>query len=68
MKVLTLAHLQNRMKVLLVQRGTQRAAANALGISQSHFCDILRGYRKPGPKMLAAMKLEEFTGYRTTGA
>lgn len=49
---------------LISETGSQRAAAASLAISQSHFCDILRGHRKPGPKTLAALGLEEVTAYR----
>ena len=61
----TIDTIRARMLKLIEEHGSQRAAAAALSISQSHFCDILRGYRKPGPKTLKAMGLEETIIYRT---
>jgi len=37
--------------------GSQRAAAVALGISQSYLSDLLRGTRKAGPKILSILGL-----------
>lgn len=60
----TIEHIRNRMLMMIAEMGSQRAAALALGISQAHLSDILRGHRNPGPKTLAALGLEEVTGYR----
>ena len=43
------------LKRLLKQHGSHRKTARALGISQPYFSDIISGYRKPGPKVLAAI-------------
>ena len=62
--LLTLEQVVARISRLIAASGSQRAAAAALGISQSHLCDILRGHRGPGPKTLEALDLEEVTSYR----
>jgi hypothetical protein len=62
----TIEQIRQRMLRLITAAGSQRGAAAALGISQSHLCDILRGHRKPGPKTLEALGLEEVTSYRPT--
>ena len=63
--LMTIEQVRARITRLIAETGSQRAAAAALGISQAHLSDILRGYRRPGPKTLEALGLEEFTGYRT---
>jgi DNA-binding transcriptional regulator YdaS (Cro superfamily) len=40
--------------------GSQRAAAESIGISQQYLNDVLRGRKQPGPKFLA------FFGYERT--
>ena len=62
--MMTVGHVRNRLKGLVLECGSQRAAGTSLGISQAHLCDILRGHREPGLKTLEALGLEEFTGYR----
>jgi hypothetical protein len=38
--------------------GTQKATAEALGISEQFLTDVLKGRRGPGPRLLKAMGLE----------
>lgn len=37
--------------------GSQQAAAVRLGVSATHFSDVVRGRQRPGPKILAALGL-----------
>jgi hypothetical protein len=37
--------------------GSQQAAAVALGVSTTHFSDVIRGRQVPGPKLLTALGL-----------
>ncbi len=55
--------VMERLAKLVSQHGSQRAAAAALGISQPHFCDMIHGRRRPGPKTLKALGLEETVVY-----
>ena len=59
--------LVSRLNALVTRHGSQRAAATALGISQSHLFDLLNGRRKPGPKTLAALGLTETISYTPNG-
>lgn len=57
--------VKNRLNKLIAQLGSQRAAADHLGVSQAHLHDILHDRRKPGPKVLDALGLEQIpVGYR----
>jgi transcriptional regulator with XRE-family HTH domain len=38
--------------------GSLRAKAKALGVSAGYLSDLLKGHRKPGPKLLGALGLE----------
>jgi transcriptional regulator with XRE-family HTH domain len=38
--------------------GSQKAAAKRLGVSEQYLCDVLKGRREPGKKLLDAL------GYR----
>ena len=42
----------------IAQMGSQKAAAAAWGISQPYLCDILKGHRPPGPKLVGALGYE----------
>ena len=47
-----------------LRRTTQKALADDLGLSKQYLCDVLRGRREPGPKILSALKLERVVTYR----
>ncbi len=51
------------LKELVKKHGSQRAAARALGIGQTQLFDIINGRRKPGPRTLKALGLEQVTTY-----
>jgi transcriptional regulator with XRE-family HTH domain len=38
--------------------GTLRSKAKVLGVSAGYLSDLLKGHRKPGPKLLNALGLE----------
>lgn len=38
--------------------GSQISRAKKLGISPAYLCDLLKGKRQPGPKLLEALGLE----------
>lgn len=54
----TPAALLERLRIVVAGAGTQDAAAKQLGISGAYLCDVLKGRREPGKKLLDAM------GYR----
>ena len=47
-----------------VAGSTQVAVAAELGVSTQYVCDVLRGTRQPGPKILTALGLERHVTYR----
>lgn len=55
--------LRAQLAKLVTKHGSQRAAAQALGLSQSYFLDLMRGRRQPGPKALKALGLEAAVAY-----
>jgi hypothetical protein len=44
--------------------GTQKAAAERIGVSEQYLCDVLQGRRKPGPKLVAGMGYTKVTYYQ----
>jgi transcriptional regulator with XRE-family HTH domain len=46
-----------------LDKGSQRTAAIALGVSQQYLSDVLTGARTPGPKILWALGLRRVMGY-----
>ena len=46
------------------QRGSQRALARELGVSEAYLSDIINGRRDPGRKILKALGLERVVDYR----
>ena len=59
-----LAHIQKRID----KAGSLRAWAKLVGVSAAYASDVMSGRRDPGPKILAALKIEkvpqEATRYR----
>ena len=45
------------------QAGSQRLAAQALGVSDAYLCDLKKGRREPGPKILTALGLRRIVEY-----
>jgi DNA-binding transcriptional regulator YdaS (Cro superfamily) len=49
---------------LYVKRaGSQRLAAQQLGVSDAYLCDVKKGRRDPGPKLLTALGLRRVVEY-----
>jgi transcriptional regulator with XRE-family HTH domain len=61
---MTQKQLMRKLELVVECEGTQRAAAEKLGITQSYLSDILNGRRDPGEKLLTALGLERETRYR----
>ena len=51
----------------LIGDGTQKAAAERLGVSQQYLSDVLNEAREPGPLILAGLGIERVVTYRTVG-
>lgn len=43
--------------------GSQKAVAEAIGVSPQYINDVLKGYRKPGQKILDFLEIEVKTVY-----
>lgn len=54
----TPAALLERIRIVVAGAGNQKAAAKRLGVSEQYLCDVLKGRREPGKKLLNAL------GYR----
>ena len=48
-------------------RGSQKAAAAELGVSEQHLSDVLNARREPGKKLVAALHVERVVTYRPRG-
>jgi len=51
----------------LIGDGTQKDAAEKLGVSQQYLSDVLNEAREPGPLILAGLGIERVVTYRTVG-
>jgi predicted transcriptional regulator len=49
-------------------KASQVSVAADLGIKPSYLCDLLKGRREPGPKVLKALGLERIVTYRRTAS
>lgn len=54
-----------RMQREVAKAGSQKAYASVLGISEQYLCDILRGRRELGEKVLKALKVRKVVLYET---
>jgi hypothetical protein len=54
----TPAALRERIRLVVAAAGSQDVSAKRLGISPQYLCDVLKGRREPGTKLLDAL------GYR----
>ena len=52
-----------KIEQIIEERGTQKAAAEFLGVSSQFLSDILKGRRDPGKKILDRMGLESSVVY-----
>lgn len=46
-----------------VDESTQRAVADDLELSEQYVCDVLKGRREPGRKMLRALGIRRIVSY-----
>ncbi len=65
-QTLTLRDVLRRIHILIGD-GTQKAAAEKLGVSQQYLSDVLNEAREPGPLILAGLGIERVVTYRTHG-
>lgn len=52
---------------MVQERGSQKAVAEALDISEQYLSDVLRDRREPGEKLLDALGVERVVTYRRKG-
>lgn len=52
-----------KIEQIIEARGTQKAAAESLGVSSQFLSDILKGRRDPGKKILDKLGLESSVVY-----
>jgi transcriptional regulator with XRE-family HTH domain len=52
-----------KIEQIIEAHGTQKAAAQFLGVSQQYLTDLLRGRRDPGKKILDKLGLESSVVY-----
>jgi hypothetical protein len=57
-----------KLQRMVQERGSQKAVATALDISEQYLCDVLRDRREPGEKLLDALGLERVVTYRAKGS
>lgn len=62
---LTLRDVLRRLHAVIGD-GTQKTAAEKLGVSQQYLSDVLNEAREPGPLILAALGIERVVTYRAT--
>ena len=55
--------LAKRLKDFVTEHGTQKEAAEELGISQSYLSDLIRHARQPGPDILRKLGLRKTVVY-----
>jgi len=63
---MTLTSFRKHLAKLAEEAGSQRNLAKRLGISPMFICDVLKGRRDPGDKMLKAMGFERRVSIRRT--
>lgn len=56
---ITEAQLRERLRAACDAAGGQRAYADTIGVSDGMVCFVLRGKRRPGPKICYALGLTE---------
>lgn len=52
-----------KLLALIEEKGTAKATAQSLGISQQYLSDVIKGRREPGEKLLSAMGLQSRVVY-----
>lgn len=54
-----------KVEKIIEERGTKKAAAEFLGVSQQYLGDLLKGRRDPGEKILSRLGLQAKVIYET---
>jgi transcriptional regulator with XRE-family HTH domain len=54
-----------KIERIIEERGTQRAAAEFLGVSPQYLTDLLKGRRDPGVKILSKLGLQSRVIYES---
>ena len=52
-----------KLRQLIAEKGTAKAAAQFLGVSSQYLSDVLKGRRDPGDKILSSMGLQSRVVY-----
>lgn len=69
MKAIDLEGLRVILKARAKKEGSERKLAEKLSVSYAYMNDLIRGKRRPGPKILAAIGFSEARVYvQTRGA
>ncbi len=55
------------LRAACAEAGSQQAWASKSGLSIGYVCNTLKGRRKPGAKLLAALGIERVVTYRRIG-
>lgn len=54
-----------KLLAVIQEKGTGKAAAESLGVSQQYLTDVIKGRRDPGDKILSALGLQSRVVYET---
>lgn len=63
---MTEKELLGLIRLHYLEAGNLRAAGRRLGVSAMHLCDILKGRRRAGPKVLKVLGLKRETVIRSS--
>ena len=66
MQAMNTDQVRELLKAACQKPMTQRAVAKHLGVFPSYICDVLKGNRLPGPKILRYLGLERSFDYQPT--
>lgn len=67
MKPINAADVRGILKRRAQKLGSERKLAESFGVSYAYMNDVIRGKRRPGPKILARMDLREVRFYVLKG-
>ena len=65
---MTPAQFLDYLQAQIARHGTQKRAAEVWGISETHLLNIRLNKRRPGPRLLRQLGLEQVVTYRVTEA
>lgn len=67
MRQISELQMKQRLQQAVEVAGSQKAFAEKAGISQQYLCDVLKGRREIGDKILKWFKMERVIFYRCIG-